>query len=407
MMNLRRPVSFHSVAAALAVGLGGFWGCAPASGDDAASGDEEPDGSGGGGDGDGAGSGGLGQPGTGGSAAGGQDAGSGGAGATGGNGTGGDGSGGGSGECTGPVPGTTGSNPLFDDIYTADPAVLVHDCTFYITAGHDEGTSGFYLQDWYVLSSTDMVSWSDNGGPVLTLDVFEWSSANAWASQMVERDGKFYWYVPIAENGAGMAIGVAVADSPLGPFTDAIGGPLVSDDVEMEEFDYEDAGQTVYTIDPTVFVDDDGQAYLMYGGFWRMVTVPLAADMISLGGEMVESTPPDFFEAPYLFKRDDLYYVVYAAGANPATIDYATSSSPMGPWNGRGTILEELPNLPGQDAATSHPAVAEFAGQWYLVYHISDGPGGGTYKRQVAIEKLSFNEDGTISQVTPSGGLSF
>jgi beta-xylosidase len=223
----------------------------------------------------------------------------------------------------------------------------------------------------------------------------------------LERDGKFYWYVPIAEIGAGMAIGVAVADSPLGPFTDAIGGPLVSDDIEMDEFDYDDPGQTVYTIDPTVFIDDDGQAYLMYGGFWRMVTVPLSDDMISFDGEMVESTPPGFFEAPYLFKRDDLYYVVYAAGANPATIDYATSNSPMGPWNGRGTILEELPNLPGQDAATSHPAVAEFADQWYLVYHLSDGPGGGTYKRQVAVDKLTFNEDGTIQPITPSDGLSF
>lgn len=312
-----------------------------------------------------------------------------------------------SGDCPGPTPGTSGANPLFTEIFTADPAVLVHDCTFYITAGHDEGTTGFHLQDWYVLSSKDMVNWSYNGGPVLTLDVFEWANANAWASQMVERDGKFYWYVPVREAGGAMAIGVAVADSPLGPFEDPIGGPLVNDQIEMEAFDYDDAGQTAYTIDPTVLVDDDGQAYLVYGSFWRMVAVRLGDDMISLEGEMVEETPPNFFEAPDLVKRGETYYLTYAAGANPATIDYATSTSPMGPWQGQGTILEELPNNPGEDAATSHPAIAEFAGQWYLVYHLSDGPGGGTYRRQVAIEKLTFNEDGSIQPVTPSAGLSF
>jgi hypothetical protein len=96
-----------------------------------------------------------------------------------------------------------------------------------------------------------------------------------------------------------------------------------------------------------------------------------------------------------------------AAGANPASIDYATSNSPLGPWQYRGTILEPLPNNPGEDAATSHPGVAEFAGQWYLTYHLSDGPGGGTYRRQVAIEKLYFNDDGSIQPVTPSSGLTF
>ena len=96
-----------------------------------------------------------------------------------------------------------------------------------------------------------------------------------------------------------------------------------------------------------------------------------------------------------------------AAGANPATIDYATASSPTGPWQHRGTILDELPNKPGQDAATSHPAVTEFQGQWYLVYHISDGANGGTYKRQVPMEKLTFNADGTIPKITPSSGIQF
>ena len=311
------------------------------------------------------------------------------------------------GNCTGPLTGTKGANPLLPAIFTADPAPLVHNCTFYIAAGHDEGTTGFFLRDWYVLSSTDMVNWTDNGAPVMSLSTFTWADSNAWAGQMVQRAGKFYWYVPVNKRGGGMAIGVAVANSPLGPFKDAIGAPLVDDTIEMKAFNYTDAGQTVYTIDPTVFVDDDGQAYLTYGGFWRMVTVALNENMISLKGAMIERTPRDFFEAPYLTKRNGIYYMVYAAGANPATIDYATSTSPTGPWTYRGRIMEKLPALAGQDAPTSHPAIAEFAGQWYLVYHISNGKGGGTYRRQVAVDKLTFNADGTIKLVTPSAGMSF
>ena len=171
-----------------------------------------------------------------------------------------------SGMCAGPVSGTMGHNPLFTNIFTADPAALVYNCTFYITAGHDQGTTGFDLRDWYVLSSTDMVNWSDNGGPIMGLSTFAWANANAWAGQMVKRDGTFYWYVPVNESGGGMAIGVAVSDNPLGPFTDALGKPLVNDAFEMAMFGYSDPGQTVYTIDPTVFIDDDGQAYLLYGG---------------------------------------------------------------------------------------------------------------------------------------------
>lgn len=309
--------------------------------------------------------------------------------------------------CAAPTPGSRGQNPLFSQLFTADPAALVHDCVFYITAGRDQGTTGFELSDWYVLSSTDMVTWSDNGGPVMGLDTFDWANANAWAGQMVEKAGKFYWYVPVNESGGGMAIGVAVGDSPLGPFEDALGKPLINDASEMAEFNYGDPGETVYTIDPTVFVDSDGRAYLLYGGFWRLVVVPLGDDMISIAGPMKEETPPEFFEAPYLTQRNGVYYLAYAAGSNPATIDYVTATSPTGPWQNHGRILDALPALPGQDAPTSHPAIAEFAGEWYLVYHLSNGPGGGTYRRQVAIEKLTFNTDGSIQKVTPSSGLSF
>jgi hypothetical protein len=329
---------------------------------------------------------------------------------SGGSGTGGTGTGGattgGSGNCAPPASGSHGTNPLFTDQYTADPAPFVDGCTFYINCGHDEGNTGFVMREWFLLSSTDMVHWTKQ--VALRLSDFSWANANAWAGQMVKKGSKYYWYVPVNQRGAGMAIGVAVADSPQGPFTDAIGKPLVDDAFEMSNMGFARPENTVFTIDPTVFVDDDGQAYLHYGGFGRLVVTKLGDDMTSISGTMRESTPRGFFEAPFLFKRNGTYYVVYAAGQNPATIDYATSSNPLGPWTYRGRILDILPTVPGQDAATSHSGVAEFAGQWYLVYHLSNGPnGGGTYRREVAVDKMTFNADGSIQKVVPTSGLSF
>jgi hypothetical protein len=311
--------------------------------------------------------------------------------------------------CTLPAAGSTGKNPLFTDQYSADPAPFVANCTFYIHCGHDDpaaGQNGFSLKEWFVLSSTDMVHWTKK--VALRLSDFSWADANAWAGQVVTKNGKFYWYVPVNERGGGMAIGVAVADSPAGPFKDALGKPLINDKSEMANFGFTDPGQTVYTIDPTVFVDDDGQAYLHYGGFSRMVVAKLNDDMVSLNGKLQEVTPPGFFEAAYLTKHGGKYYEIYAAGANPASIDYATASSPLGPWTRGGRILDPLPKVTGQDAPTNHAGVAELAGQWFIVYHVSNGPnGGGTYKREVAIDKLTFNADGSIQKVTPSDGLKF
>ncbi|MFI5307675.1 MAG: family 43 glycosylhydrolase [Polyangiales bacterium] len=312
----------------------------------------------------------------------------------------------GSPSCMAPVPGSKGANPLFTDQYTADPAALVYDCTFYIQCGHDEGTTGFVMKEWFLLASTDMVHWTKN--VALRLSDFAWADANAWAGQMVVKNGKFYWFVPVNERGSGMALGVAVADSPTGPFKDAIGKALVDDAFEMSNMGFSTPSDTPYTIDPTVFVDDDGQAYLHYGGFGRLVVAKLSDDMLSISGKMKEVTPQGFFEAPYLIKRNGTYYEIYAAGQNPATIDYATSTSPLGPWKYGGRILDALPNAPGQDAATNHSGVAEFAGQWYIVYHVSNGPNaGGTYRREVSIDELTFNPDGSIPKVVPSSGLHF
>mgnify|MGYP003471524624 FL=1 len=285
--------------------------------------------------------------------------------------------------CTPPAPGSKGKNPLFTDQYTADPGALVDGCTFYIHCGHDEGPNGFVLKEWFVLSSTDMVHWTKQ--VAMKVSDFKWADMNAWAGQVVKKNGKYYWFVPVNERGGGMAIGVAVGDSATGPFKDAIGKPLINDAFEMSNAGFRTPADTPFTIDPTVWVDEDGQAYLHYGGFSRLMVAKLTDDMLGIDGKLQEVTPRGFFEAAYLFKHAGKYYEVYAAGTNPATIDYATSNSALGPWTYGGRILDALPSVPGQDAPTSHPAVAQFAGQWYLVYHLSNGPnGGGTYKREVA-----------------------
>ena len=159
-------------------------------------------------------------------------------------------------------------NPIVQTIYTADPAPLVYNGRVYLYTGHDEDNSTWFtMKDWRVWSSADMVNWTDHGSP-LNLATFSWAKSDAWAGQAVYRNGKFYWYVPVTDRATGaMAIGVAVGDSPTGPFRDAIGHPLV----ENGRFD------------PTVFIDDDGQAYLYWGNpdLWY---VKLNADMISYSG---------------------------------------------------------------------------------------------------------------------------
>ena len=318
---------------------------------------------------------------------------------------------GGGAACSAPVPGSRGTNPLFTNQFTADPAAMVDGCTFYIQCGHDEAAAGqnqFVMQEWFLLSSTDMVHWTKT--VAMNLGTFKWATANAWAGQMAKgKNGKYYWYVPVQDSGGAMALGVAVASSPSGPWTDAIGKPLIDDAFEMSNLGLATPSDTPFTIDPTVFVDDDGQAYLHYGGFWRLVVAKLNSDMISISGKMEEVSPQGYFESPYLTKRNGKYYQIYAAGSNPATIDYSTSSSPLGPWTYGGRVLDPFPTAAGNtDAPTNHAGVAQLGDQWYIVYHVSDGPnGGGTYRREVAIDKLTFNANGSIVKVNPSGGLEF
>lgn len=281
-------------------------------------------------------------------------------------------------------------NPIVTELFTADPAPLVHDDTLYIYTGHDiqdEGVKGFKMQDWYCFSTKDMVNYQ-NHGALLSVEAFKWASGDAFAGHVTERDGKFYWYVSIRHKDVrvreGFAIGVAVADSPTGPFRDALGKALITD---------ETPNSIVLNIDPAVFVDDDGQAYLFWGSWNAGRWVKLKKNMTELDGEVQELKAHNFFEAPFLHKKDGLYYLSYAAHY-PSTTEYSTSKSITGPWEYRGVINDRLPN-----SETNHQAIVEFKGNWYFIYHNGGLPGGGVYRRSVCVDKLEYNEDGTIKKV--------
>jgi beta-xylosidase len=292
-----------------------------------------------------------------------------------------------------------GAAPITAAIYTADPAALVVGNTLYLYTGHDEAAPGgtnFVMRDWHVFTSTDASTFTDQGVK-LSLADFPWAGADAWAGEVEPHGGKYYWYVPVNGRGAGwMDIGVAVGDSPLGPFHDAKGGPLISDSTP---------NSSPLNIDPTVFTDDDGQVYMYWGSYNGARAARLNSDMISLNGPVI--TPQgvtNFWEAPWMFKRNGVYYLAYSANDSGcsapgyACIRYATASNPLGPWTQRGVVLDQV------TSTTNHPAIVEFNGQWYMVYHNANAPGGGNFRRSVTLDKLYWNADGTMQKVVQTTG---
>lgn len=286
-------------------------------------------------------------------------------------------------------------NPIIQTVHTADPAPMVYNDTLYLYTGHDEdGSTWFTMNDWRCYSTTDMVNWTDHGSPLAYTD-FTWSDGSAWAGQCIERNGKFYFYVPIKKIGSWMEIGVAVSDSPTGPFKDPLGHPLV-------------ATGLIGDIDPTAFVDDDGQAYLYWGNPY-LCYVKLNEDMISYQGDIVQVPLTEesfgkrfgnperatlYEEGPWFYKRNGMYYMVYAASGIPENIAYSTSPSPTGPWTYRGIIM---PTEGG--SFTNHPGLIDYKGKSYFFYHNGALPGGGGFTRSVCVEEFEYNADGTFPEI--------
>lgn len=284
------------------------------------------------------------------------------------------------------------ANPIITDVYTADPAALVHDGRVYLYVGQDEAPPkhhDYVMNRWLCYSSDDMVTWAAHGSPLAPTD-FKWASGSAWASQVVERDGKFYFFATVAHGSIpGKAIGVAVSDKPTGPFKDARGSALITNDMTTDvSISWDD-------IDPSVFIDDDGQAYL-YWGNTKCRWAKLKANMTELDGPIhTVSEIARFTEAPWVHKRNGIYYLTYSTDFPEKTV-YAMSDKPTGPWKIQPGVLNEIAG----NSNTNHHAIITFKGRDYFIYHNGAiQPHGGSYRRSVCIDYLHYNPDGTIKRV--------
>lgn len=293
--------------------------------------------------------------------------------------------------------GTYADNPVVQADYTADPAPLVaSDGRLYLYVGHDNNDGNddsFNMSSWMCYSTTDMQNWTDHGVVMYATD-FEWAEENSsWAAQCIEFNGKYYLYVTVTTSrwGGGRAIGVAVSDSPTGPFVDALGEPL--------------CGPNWLYIDPTVFIDDDGQGYIYFGNP-RLFYAKLGEDMLSIDGDIIEyemdykgfcvRTGGDddhktyYEEGPWVYKRDGIYYLVYAAMGIPEAICYSTSDSPVGPWTYQGMIMDR------GTCQTIHPGIVDYKGHSYFFYHGEYLEGAAYNRRTACVEEFTYSPDGSI-----------
>ncbi|KAH6683638.1 glycosyl hydrolase family 43 protein [Plectosphaerella plurivora] len=302
---------------------------------------------------------------------------------------------------------TSDGNPILSDgsVYSADPAPFVVNETVYVLTGHDEappGVNDFIMNEWQIFEAVapkpEGGEWTLHRGVASPQNVFAWANpGGAYASQIVPGpDGRYYLYASVTQRGAttqdAFGVGVAASSSPTGPFVDIHpSGPIISQSVPEPN--------NIHNIDPVVLIDDDGRVFVYWGSFNQLRGVELdASDMVTPKGSIVSvNSLTGFFEAPWLMRRADTYYMLYAANnAGPdspctptsyhACIAYGTSPGPLGPWTFRGVVL------PIVSSTTSHPGVYELGGQHHLVYHTADAVEGGHFRRSVALDLLEFDD---------------
>ena len=287
-------------------------------------------------------------------------------------------------------------NPLITNMFSADPSARVFGDSVYVYPSHDilatpgHGRVGWFcMEDYHVFASKNLTDWKDDG-IVVSQTTVPWAKPDGysmWAPDCIERNGKYYFYFPTAPDstyGRGFAIGVAVADKPSGPF------------IPQQE-----PIKGVHGIDPNVFIDKDGQAYLYYA-LGNIYGVKLKDNMLELEGQpqIMQGLPTDkgLKEGPFLFERNGKYYMTYPHVADKTErLEYAVSDSPLGPFKVTGVIMDERPHC-----WTNHQSITEFKNQWYLFYHYNDLSPNFDKARSIRADSLFFNEDGTIKKVIPT-----
>jgi hypothetical protein len=292
-------------------------------------------------------------------------------------------------------------NPIISHRYLADPNGFVYNQRLYaICSKDDDNVNGYDMRGSILISTKDLMNWTDHGEVYHAPKDGTWGST-AYAPTAVVRDGKVYYYVP----NSGSAIGVVVADRPEGPVRNPknlISGTLCDG--------------VAWCFDPGAFVDDDGQAYLVYGGGsntgsnsgygQNIRIVKLNKDMVSLGGSPIRLSLDKSFEGPFLSKYKGNYYLQYPMEGS-SNIGLSMSTQPTSGWTHKGSILDN-PSLNGRNINgnnNSHTSIMEYEGQWYMFYHDRRLSNGAAYKRNVSIEKLTYNTDGTIKKVVVTTGI--
>jgi beta-xylosidase len=241
------------------------------------------------------------------------------------------------------------------------------------------------MNKWLCFSSQNLHDWSEHPVNLKATD-FKWAKGDAYASCVIQRDDKFYWYVAVTHATIeGKAIGVAVADSPTGPFRDAIGAALITTKTGILP--------GTDNFDPTVLLDDNGQAYIFWGKN-KCYYAKLRDNMIELNGAIKTIKLPDFMEGAHIHKKNGWYYLSYGY-QSPEKVAYAMSRSIDGPWQFKG-ILNELAG----NCETNRPAIIDFKGKSYFFYHNGGLKDGGSHRRSVCLDYLYYNEDGSMKRVT-------
>lgn len=289
-------------------------------------------------------------------------------------------------------------NPFIRDQFTADPTARVFGNKVYVFPSHDilaaegKGRVGWFcMEDYHVFSSENLTDWTDHG-VIVTQNKVPWvrpDSYSMWAPDCIERNGKYYFYFPTAAKdtvayGRGFTIGVAVADKPEGPY-----------------IPQETPIKGVRGIDPNVFIDKDGQAYL-YWSAGNIYGAKLKPNMLELDSEVKilgELPAKGLKEGPFVFERNGIYYMTYPHVENKTErLEYAIGTSPLGPFKIVGAIMDESPS----GCWTNHHSIVQFKNQWYLFYHDKDYSPKFDKARSIRIDSLSFNTDGTIKKVIPT-----
>lgn len=288
-------------------------------------------------------------------------------------------------------------NPIIRTQYSADPTARVFNGKLYLYPSHDilaeegRGRAGWFcMADYHVFSSEDLTHWADHG-VIVSQDLVPWvrrGSYSMWAPDCICRNGKYYFYFPSAPTdssyGRGFTIGVAIADKPEGPF--------VPQTLPIKG---------VHGIDPNVFIDKDGQAYL-YWAQGNIYVARLKENMLELASPPVvlrDLPAKGLKEGPFLFERKGTYYLTYPhVRSKTECLEYATGDNPMGPFTVKGVLMDESPT----GCWTNHQSIVEYKGQWYLFYHHNDLSPRFDKARSVRVDSLFFEADGTIRKVIPT-----